>query len=497
MMNSRVLALIAVSLFYSFGTFVANAEYQLNKHQKAAFKTVAKVLDRLEKKELLIFNQNEADPDPMGEEALRLFKLANFKELDEYFDEIVAAKAHSHEGRYIYVEVAEYFRDQFAHTAQFQAWRDTTGSSHAYALSGLHEMNLAWRKRGSDVASKVTQKGWVGFAEHLEISEGYLKKCREIDPKHPGIYDTWMTVEMGKGDDLDAFEKLYLEGIKHHPENGIYYNKVLYALTLKWGGTIERRLAFAKKYGARQKADALIVWSLHQILKSALDDWSHESPTWPFKLKEVSTVYERLLDFWIKMVPNAPRPYSSSAMILMRHNAFDYAKKYSTMGVEKFPEDWRVQKFAGESRFYLKDYKNAIPYLEKCFELVPEYAIVHYQCALSYQEIGKPEKALSLFKKSLDKLHLRSERRKRVDSYYFVTRLALELKKADEAAAYAKAGIAEGLEKEMPGLHLVLGDVAQWKEDKAAARKHYLKAVELDPRFKANLDKAYPGWEKW
>lgn len=64
---------------------------------------------------------------------------------------------------------------------------------------GNVEIQRAWKDRGSGWSNTVTQAGWQGFAEHLELAREHLEHAAKIDPTLPHPAACLVTVCMGQG----------------------------------------------------------------------------------------------------------------------------------------------------------------------------------------------------------------------------------------------------------------------------------------------------------
>lgn len=125
-----------------------------------------------------------------------------------------------------------------------------------YALEGQEEIDLAWKDRGGDWGYKVTKKGWAGFNEHLAKARAALTKAWELRPTLPQAAAAMITVSMGDraGEEALWFNRAVKTRLDYEPA----YNKFLWSIFPRWGGSQEQMLLFGEKCLATQRYDTTV-----------------------------------------------------------------------------------------------------------------------------------------------------------------------------------------------------------------------------------------------
>jgi tetratricopeptide (TPR) repeat protein len=74
---------------------------------------------------------------------------------------------------------------------------------------------------------------------------------------------------------------------------------------------------------------------------------------------------------------------------------FSLARKY-------YPEDWEILFYLGKAHQYLKEYEEALPYLEGAARMNPRDSLVHFELGILYHLLGKRDKAISQYIRTLE-----------------------------------------------------------------------------------------------
>ena len=115
-------------------------------------------------------------------------------------------------------------------------------SSIPLTVRGEFRTHEAWRKRGSGRAETVTQEGWRGFSEQLDLAATDLRRATEVDPDDPSPWSAMVTVGMGLSVPKDEILRFVAESDARYPGLFSTYQAGVQALAQKWGGS--HRLMF-------------------------------------------------------------------------------------------------------------------------------------------------------------------------------------------------------------------------------------------------------------
>jgi hypothetical protein len=117
----------------------------------------------------------------------------------------------------------------------------------SYWLRGRFYIDKAWRERGNGYADSVTEKGWKGFEEDLEIAERTLIKGWEADPTEIDIPIAMITVCMGRSHQRSDMEVWFNRAMKLNPNSYEAVSAKEYYLEPKWLGSDQQLLDFGRE----------------------------------------------------------------------------------------------------------------------------------------------------------------------------------------------------------------------------------------------------------
>ncbi len=132
------------------------------------------------------------------------------------------------------VSLVEHFPDEWVSSVP--------NSAIPLTVRGMVSMHEAWRKRGGGRAETVTQEGWRGFAEHLDLAAADLRRAAELDPASPYPWSAMVTVGMGLSLPKDDIVRFVAESDARFLGLLSTYRSAVVALAQKWGGS--HRLMF-------------------------------------------------------------------------------------------------------------------------------------------------------------------------------------------------------------------------------------------------------------
>jgi hypothetical protein len=167
----------------------------------------------------------------------------------------------------------------------------------ALVLKGQHEINAAWRARGSGWANTVTPEGWKGFAEHLAPARTNLTEAWTLHPEWPQSAARMVVVAMGQSGGVDPevrqwFDRATAAQLDYLPA-WIYIRA---ALRPRWGGNTDAMGDLGVAAVRTGRFDTEVPKQFFEIVKEIEDEanlapGSHlygQSNVWP----ELKRMYE-------------------------------------------------------------------------------------------------------------------------------------------------------------------------------------------------------------
>lgn len=149
------------------------------------------------------------------------------------------------------------------------------------AVCGVHEVRLAWDARGADLAFKVTQKGWQGFATHLAEARRCLTKAWQMEPKIRGPAANMITVVMGDGGQGDTLRTWFDRALEALFDDRSAAMQMFWALRPRWGGSLQEMLALGMECAQTHRYDTTVPsWLLMAVEGVADETQDKEGRTW-------------------------------------------------------------------------------------------------------------------------------------------------------------------------------------------------------------------------
>lgn len=171
-----------------------------------------------------------------------------------------------------------------ARLQQLNGWLIATPRHVApYVAIGEFYTNFAWKARGSDWASKVTQDGWRLFRERLGAANAILDRALTLGNQNPAYWTTRHIV--ARGLDWPTFQTnaIFAAGVKAEPQYEELYIAHAMAILPRWGGQpgeMEQFALAATKVpgGLGEEIYARIVFAMDDmhgdVFKRTKLDWS-------------------------------------------------------------------------------------------------------------------------------------------------------------------------------------------------------------------------------
>jgi len=183
-----------------------------------------------------------------------------------------------------------------------------------WLIKGAAHIKMAWICRGGGYANTVTEEGWKGFENHLEVAQQALDHAWKINQQDINIPLKMMRVELGQGQGRERMELWFKRAMTIDTNSyDACYAKLDY-LEPKWHGSDEDLLAFGrqcvqtKDWGGRVP---LIMLDAHEAIRSYLEG---EAKTNYWKQPDVWLDIQAAFDRFFELNPNATGWYHNNAL---------------------------------------------------------------------------------------------------------------------------------------------------------------------------------------
>lgn len=158
----------------------------------------------------------------------------------------------------------------------------------------------------------------------------------------------------------------------------------------------------------------------------------------------------------------------------LAHRMYDSVTKYTTKGLEVYPENPKLISVLGQLNYKREYYKKAIPYFLKLIELGHQSEFVYKVLAISYHREYEHEDALLYYKKWL------SYDRENSAIYYAISEILLENQNYKEAEEYFNTGL-ELQEFDRGRKYSKLASIFRLQEKWKEAMQYLRKAIKENP----------------
>lgn len=170
-------------------------------------------------------------------------------------------------------------------------------SEAAQYVEAVYWREYAWKARGSGYASSVSKEGWEIFRERLHKSEDIIDALRKVPFRCPAPYPLTLSLLNDRGATEEEFLAVYTEGTSRFPEyHNIYFSMATH-YEPRWGGSVEKYDAFAKRAAEQTKKFegmgmyARIYWLVDNKYEIPFHEQSPQPPEW----KKLHAGYEDLM----------------------------------------------------------------------------------------------------------------------------------------------------------------------------------------------------------
>ncbi|HEV7866823.1 MAG TPA: hypothetical protein VGO90_04030 [Chthoniobacteraceae bacterium] len=139
-------------------------------------------------------------------------------------------------------------------------------------LIGSTEVDLAWKERSGDVASKVTVEGWEGFAEHLGKAEEALVAAWKLRPDRPEAAAEMVSVSLGSGRDDETIRAWFDRAVAAQFDYAIAYDRYMVSLRPRWGGSLQAVFGFGQACAETGRFDTDVPLELFKACRLNSED---------------------------------------------------------------------------------------------------------------------------------------------------------------------------------------------------------------------------------
>jgi Domain of unknown function (DUF4034) len=132
-------------------------------------------------------------------------------------------------------------------------------------IEGEWQIQAAWQDRGDDWASKVTAKGWQGFADHLAKARIALVQAWDLDPKITETATAMIHVSMGESNP-EEMRTWFDRAVAMRFDDADAYDSYIYGIYPRWLGNREALMGFADECAATERYDTQVPLKYFLIL---------------------------------------------------------------------------------------------------------------------------------------------------------------------------------------------------------------------------------------
>lgn len=178
-------------------------------------------------------------------QAAQLLKSGQFEELDDVARQYRASKTSFPDGHW---KLGEFYRGIIpGDEANDSDWKTTLHALNSWeqarpksvtahvALANFL-VSYAWKARGNDWATNVTEMGWKLMRERLTLALNTLKEAEMLEEKCPAQWSVLFSIALGMDVPKPQYEKLWKQAVDLYPRYPNYYFSKAYYLLPRWHG---------------------------------------------------------------------------------------------------------------------------------------------------------------------------------------------------------------------------------------------------------------------
>ncbi len=149
-----------------------------------------------------------------------------------------------------------------------------------HMIAGGYYQSLAWHHRGDGYSNTVTEEGWNKFHEYLPKAGYHFVKAWLTNPEHPHAPARMITISMAGGDHLWSSVVWFNVAVRTQLDFYSAYDKLLYSLRPRWGGSIDAIINFGGVCLATGRFDTTVPDFLIDCLLMAQDELRGDHTIW-------------------------------------------------------------------------------------------------------------------------------------------------------------------------------------------------------------------------
>jgi len=140
-------------------------------------------------------------------------------------------------------------------------------------LVGEYHLVAAWKSRGGDFAPEVSEEGWKGFGEHMELARKGFEKAWEAAPNRPEAATAMVKVSMGSSrSPLREMRMWYDRAVQAQFDYPTAYSHLIYSLMPRWHGSHDLMYKFGVECMETERYDTNVPYELCNALWSIMRD---------------------------------------------------------------------------------------------------------------------------------------------------------------------------------------------------------------------------------
>ncbi|MBA4106653.1 MAG: hypothetical protein C0485_12925 [Pirellula sp.] len=112
-------------------------------------------------------------------------------------------------------------------------------------LVGEYHLDAAWKSRGTNFASDVTEEGWKGFSEQMDLARDAFEKAWKAAPKRPEAPTAMMSVALGASPSPQREMRMWFyRAVEAQLDYRTPYSHQINGLLPRWHGSHDRMYQF-------------------------------------------------------------------------------------------------------------------------------------------------------------------------------------------------------------------------------------------------------------
>ena len=291
---------------------------------KAIYEVVEKAPEEVEKGEPVSAQSYD--------EVLTLLDEERFEELDQFFSELRHSGRLTRRGSNAYVNLLGYLVPQ----ERSEQWFVATRSVHAQAVMIQRETARAWEARGNGYSNTVSEDGWKGFEDYLQVGMAHFQDALSKDATNPAVLLAGTRVALGLGAEPKDVQDMVERSRKSDSPEPRLLNSYLYHCLPRWHGNPELMVKFLEEE-ATQWSESPAKYAAIISTLSYASSWGEKKEL--MRRKSTKAVLNRLIEHSDRLWPETSLVASTAANIYLTVRCYDEAIEISRRQLKKLPND--------------------------------------------------------------------------------------------------------------------------------------------------------------